>query len=319
MKSILLRSLLLILAGALFFTALAVVMTWAPDVPVEELKARWARPPSRFTEVNGLQVHIRDEGPHDDPAPIVLLHGTSASLHTWDGWAQALREKRRVIRFDLPGFGLTGPNPESDYSTDSYVRFVRAVADKLGVQRFVIAGNSIGGQVAWSTAAALPERVAGLILVDASGYPPESFPHEPSVPVGFRIAATPGLRLVAQYTLPRGIVERSLRDVYGDPSKVTPELVDLYSAVTLRAGNRRALVRRIEQGYTGDVSLLKAIKAPTLVLWGGKDRLLPPALGQRFARDIAGAKLVVFDELGHVPHEEDPARTVAEVRRFLGS
>jgi pimeloyl-ACP methyl ester carboxylesterase len=114
------------------------------------------------------------------------------------------------------------------------------------------------------------------------------------------------------------VVERSLRNVYGEPSKVTPELVDLYADMARRAGNRKALVRRIEQGYTGEVALLKQIKMPTLILWGGRDRLAPLELGQRFERDIAGAKLVVFDELGHVPHEEDPARTVAEVRRFLG-
>ena len=110
-----------------------------------------------------------------------------------------------------------------------------------------------------------------------------------------------------------------LRDVYGDPSKVNPELVDLYSAITRREGNRKALARRLDQGYTGNVALLKDIKAPTLVLWGAKDRLLPPELAQRFARDIPGAKLAIFDGLGHVPQEEDPARTVAEVRRFLGS
>ena len=316
---LLVRVFLLILGGVLFFGSMGVVATWAPDQPVEQLKSRWARPPSRFLGVDGLQVHLRDEGPHNDPVPIVLLHGTSASLHTWEGWAQALRDKRRVIRFDLPGFGLTGPNRENDYSTEAYVRFVRAVMDKLGVQRFVLAGNSLGGQIAWSAAAAMPDRVDRLILVDASGYPRESLATPPSIPLGFRIAATPGLRLLAQYTLPRGVVERSLRNVYGDPSKVTPELVDLYSAITLREGNRKALGRRIEQGYTGNVALLKEIKAPTLILWGGKDRLAPLEMGQRFARDIAGARLVVFEDLGHVPHEEDPARTVAEVRRFLGS
>jgi pimeloyl-ACP methyl ester carboxylesterase len=312
------RSLLLVLFGALFFAVVGVFSTWAPDQPVEELKARWATAPSRFIEVNAQQVHLRDEGPRNDPAPLVLLHGTSSSLHTWDGWAEALRGRRRVIRFDLPGFGLTGPNRQNDYSTDAYVLFVRALMNKLGVHRFVLAGNSLGGQIAWSAAAAMPDRVAGLILVDATGYPPESITSAQSIPVGFRIASTPGLRLLAQYTLPRGLVERSIRDVYGDPSKVSPELVDLYSAMARRAGNRKALVRRLEQGYTGDVEQLKLIRTPTLILWGGKDRLAPLELGQRFERDIAGAKLVVFDDLGHVPQEEDPARTVAEVRRFLG-
>jgi pimeloyl-ACP methyl ester carboxylesterase len=313
------RSLLLVLAGVLFFCAVGVVLTWAPDQPVEELKVRWAPPPSRFVEVNGLQVHLRDEGPHDDPAPIVLLHGTSASLHTWEGWARALRGERRVIRFDLPGFGLTGPNRENDYSTEAYVLFLRAVMDKLEVQRFVLAGNSLGGQIAWAAAAQMPDRVTRLILVDASGYPPESFLTRPSIPLGFRLARTPGLRLLAEYTLPHGLVERTLRDLYGDPSRVTPELVDLYSAITRREGNRKALARRLDQGYTANVAVLKDIKAPTLVLWGAKDRLLPPELAQRFARDIPGAKLAIFDGLGHVPQEEDPARTVAEVRRFLGS
>jgi pimeloyl-ACP methyl ester carboxylesterase len=318
MNKLWLRALFLILAGIVFFGAIGVVASWAPDRPVDELKARWARPPSRFIEVNGLQVHVRDEGPHNDPVPIVLLHGTSASLHTWEGWAQSLRDKRRVIRFDLPGFALTGPNPGNDYSTEAYVAFVRAVMDKLEVQRFVLAGNSLGGQIAWSVAASMPERVERLILVDASGYPPESITTPQSIPVGFRIARTPGLRWVTRYMLPRGVVQSSLRNVYGDPAKVTPELVDLYAAMTVRAGNREALARRMDQGYTADVSQLKAIKAPTLVLWGAKDRLLPVELAHRFVRDIPDARLVVFDELGHVPHEEDPARTLAEVRRFLG-
>jgi pimeloyl-ACP methyl ester carboxylesterase len=312
------RSLLLVLAGALFFGVVGVVISWAPDVPLDELKVRWAPPPSRFIEVNLQEVHLRDEGPHDDPAPIVLLHGTSASLHTWDGWAQALRTQRRVIRFDLPGFGLTGPNRQGDYSIDRYVLFVRSAMDKLGVQRFVLAGNSLGGQIAWSAAAAMPDRVVGLILVDASGYPPESIKAPHSLPIGFRLARTPGLRLIAEYLLPRGLVERSLREVYGDPSKVTPQLVDLYLAMARREGNRAALASRLEQDGTGNTALLKDITAPTLILWGGKDRLLPPELGQRFAHDIRGAKLVVFDDLGHVPQEEDPARTVAEVKRFLG-
>jgi pimeloyl-ACP methyl ester carboxylesterase len=316
---LLFKSLLLLLAALLFFLVAGVVATWEPDRPVEALTARWAQPPSRFVPVLGMSVHVRDEGPASDPLPIVLLHGTSASLHTWEGWAQALRDKRRVIRMDLPGFALTGPNRENDYSTEAYVKFVRGVMDNLGVKRFVLAGNSLGGQIAWSAAAAMPDRVAALVLVDAGGYPREMLTTPQSIPLGFRIAATPGLRLLAEYTLPRGVVQSSVRNVYGDPAKVTPELVDLYMDMTLRAGNRKALGRRIEQGYTADVAQLKNIKVPTLILWGGKDRLVPLEMGQWFARDIAGAKLVVFDDLGHVPQEEDPARTVGELKRFLGS
>jgi pimeloyl-ACP methyl ester carboxylesterase len=317
MKSLWARSLLLLVAGVVFFAVLGVALTWAPDIPVDELKARWARPPSTFIDVNGMQVHMRDEGPRTDPVPIVLLHGTSASLHTWDGWAQALKDKRRVIRMDLPGFALTGPNRQDDYSIDTYVVFMRAFLDKLGVERVVLAGNSLGGQIAWATAAKLPERVERLILVDASGYPPDAIDGQ-SVPIGFRLMTIPGLRLLATHTLPRSVIESSVRNFYGDPSKVTPELVDLYADMARREGNRHALARRFEQGYLGDVMQLAKIKAPTLVLWGSKDRLLPPEWGQRFAHDIPGAKLVMLNGLGHVPQEEDPARSVAEVRRFLG-
>lgn len=304
--------------GVLFFGAIGVVTTWAPDQPVDELKTRWAKPPSRFIEVNGRPVHLRDEGPHDDPAPIVLLHGTSASLHTWQGWAVALRDQRRVIRIDLPGFGLTGPNRQNDYSTAADVLFLRAVMDKLGVQRFVLAGNSLGGLIAWTAAARMPERVDRLILVDAAGYPPESLTTQQEVPLGFRIARMPWLRRLTSYILPRGVIESSLRQVYGDPAKVTADQVDLYFDMARREGNRDALARRFDQAGPADLSLLKDIKAPTLILWGGRDRLMPPELAQRFQRDIPGARLVVFESLGHIPQEEDPQRTVAEVRRFLG-
>ncbi|MBI2769083.1 MAG: alpha/beta hydrolase [Burkholderiales bacterium] len=316
--SLLRRSLLVVLVSVVVFAFAGIIATWAPDKPVEVLKVRWATAPSTFITVDGLQVHLRDEGPRNDPVPIVLLHGTSASLHTWEGWAQALRGQRRVIRMDLPGFALTGPNRENDYSTETYVRFVRAVVDQLGVQRFVLAGNSLGGQIAWATAAAMPERVERLILVDASGYPPESVTTPRSIPLGFRIAAMPWARPLMERTLPRGIVQASVRNVYGDPAKVTPELVDLYYDMALRTGNRAALGKRMDQGYTADVSQLKKITAPTLVLWGGQDRLVPTEFGPRYVRDIPKAKLVVFDDLGHVPQEEDPARTVAEVKRFLG-
>ena len=316
MNSLWLRSLWLVLAGAVFFALVGLTAVWAPDLPLEHLKERWAQPPSTFIEINGQQVHLRDEGPRHDPLPILLVHGTSASLHTWQGWAEGLRGTRRVVRFDLPGFGLTGPNRQDDYSIDRYVLFVRSIAARLGIDRFVIAGNSLGGQVAWATAVALPGRVQGLILVDGAGLAAP----DGDVPLAFKVARMPVLRTVAQHVLPRGLVETSLRRLYGDPAKVTPELVDLYIGMARREGNREALGHRLAQAGTGpDPALLRKIEVPTLILWGERDRLLPPALGERFARDIPGARLVVLEGLGHMPQEEDPRRTLVEVRRFLGS
>jgi pimeloyl-ACP methyl ester carboxylesterase len=310
---LILRLFVVLLVACLVFAVAGVIATWAPDQSVEQLSVRWAQAPSRFVAVNGMQVHVRDEGPRNDPMPIVLLHGTSASLHTWDGWTHRLTGQRRVIRFDLPGFGLTGPDPQNDYSMAAYVRFVGAVMDTLGVNTFVLAGNSLGGQIAWETAAAMPQRVSKLVLIDAAGY---SFKPK-SVPIGFWVARTPGLREVMGQMLPRGMVRSSLRNVYGDPSRVTPELVDRYYDMALRAGNRQALGKRFEQVLSSDEATIKTLKVPTLILWGAKDRLIPPENAQRFEADIAGSRLVVFADLGHVPHEEDAQRTVDAFKVFL--
>ncbi len=290
------------------------ILNWAPDRPPRELAARWAGPPSEFHEIAGLTAHLRDEGRRDDPMPLVLLHGTSASLHTWDGWVAVLAPERRVVRVDLPGFGLTGPAPDGDYRIERYVEFVTALLDTLGIERCVLAGNSFGGWVAWETALAQPARVGALILVDSAGYPLES----QSVPIGFRIARIPVLNRLMEVTLPRGVIESSLRNTYGDPSRVTPELVDRYYELTLREGNRAALAKRFADGrHSGRTTRLAELQLPTLILWGGRDRLIPPAYGEQFRSDIAGSRLVVFPALGHVPHEEDPTATAAAARTFM--
>jgi pimeloyl-ACP methyl ester carboxylesterase len=310
--------LLRVLGALLLVTALALALSRAPDRPVETLVARWALPPSDFVEVRGQVVHLRDEGPRDDPLPLLLIHGTSASLHTWEGWVAALKSQRRVISFDLPGFGLTGPfageYAPGDYRGDTYARFVLDLLNVLQVPRAVVGGNSLGGEVAWRLAVMAPDRVAALVLVDAAGpaFTPES------VPLGFLVASLPVLNRVTEWVLPRSLVAQSVASVYGDPTRVTPELVDRYFELTLRDGNRRALGQRMQHWETGEgAEQIDRITQPTLILWGGRDRLIPLAAGQHFQQQIAGSRLVVFDDLGHVPHEEDPARTVAPVKEFL--
>ena len=310
--------LLRIFGALLLVTALALALSRAPDRPVETLVARWALPPSDFIEVRGQVVHLRDEGPRDDPLPLVLIHGTSASLHTWEGWVAALKGQRRIISFDLPGFGLTGPftgqYSPGDYRGDTYARFVLDLLDALQVPRAVVGGNSLGGEVAWRLAVMAPERVAALVLVDAAGpvFTPES------VPLGFAVARLPVVNRIAEWVLPRSVVAQSLTSVYGDPARVTPELVDRYFELTLREGNRRALGQRMQQWVMGEgAEQIARVKQPTLILWGGRDRLIPPAVGQWLQQQIAGSRLIVFDDLGHVPHEENPARTVAPVKDFL--
>ncbi len=304
----------------LMASAAALAFSYAPERPVQTLVARWAPPPSDFIEVRGQIVHLRDEGPRNDPLPLVLIHGTSASLHTWEGWVHALKPQRRVISFDLPGFGLTGPfggeYTPGDYRGDSYALFVLDLLDKLEVQRVVIGGNSLGGEVAWRTAFLAPQRVAGLVLVDAAGLPLAPA----SIPLGWRLARIPVLNRIGEWVLPRSLVAKRVAEVYGDPAKVTPLLVDRYFELTLREGNRHALMERLQTMVIGaDAERIATLKLPTLMLWGGRDRRFPPEIGRQMQRRIVGSQLVVFDDLGHVPHEEDPARTVAPVREFLAA
>jgi pimeloyl-ACP methyl ester carboxylesterase len=307
------------IAGIFAILVLGIIVfayiNWHPDRPVAELAVRWASPPSQFLDISGMQVLVRDEGVASDPMPIVLLHGASLNLNSWAGWVQRLKRSHRVITFDLPGFGLTGPSPDGDYTIEAYVRFLRLLLDRLGIQHCILGGNSLGGNIAWEGALAMPDRVEKLILVDAGGYPtPSSSP-----PIGFRIASIPALSPIVNNVLPRSVIAASLRNVYGDPSKVTAEMIEEIFAMTLREGNRKALVQFLAQYKHGThAGLITGLRVPTLILWGARDRLFPPEDAQHFHRDIAGSQLVIFDGLGHMPQEEDPERTLAAVKVFLG-
>ncbi len=304
------RAGLLVAAGVLL--ALSLVLWWArvPDVPVEALLPRYANGASRFLELQGLRVHYRDEG---QGPPLLLLHGTGASLHTWDAWTAALSPTHRVLRMDLPGFGLTGPTRTGDYSVQAYVAFLEAFRQALGLERFALAGNSLGGQIAWNYAAAYPQHVTALILVDPAGFKIA----RPALV--FRLARVPFVSTLLSSLDPGPMVRKSLRDAYGDARKVTPELLERYRQLTLREGNRAAFLARAQQREPDRTAELSHLSAPTLVLWGEEDRLIPVGHAQRFAEAIPGAQLRVYPGVGHVPMEEIGERSAADVAAFLAA
>lgn len=315
------------LVGVLLLALAACVAAFkAPDRPLETLVARWAPPPSQFSELNlGGQrqlAHWRDEGPREDPLPILLLHGTSDSLHTWDGWTAELARTRRVLRVDLPGFGLSGPAMDSDYRIAAYVRFVKAFLDAQGVSRVLIAGNSLGGETAWMTAATHPQLVAGLVLLDPAG-----LPFEPDVlPLGFAASRFAPSAWLSQFLLPRPLVKRSVEQVFGNPARVSSAQVDRFFEMALREGNREALGRRVaalmaERGAPFYVEAWRGVKTPTLLIWGEHDRLIPPRYARQYLDlrppDAAPAELKILPGLGHVPQLEDPQASLAAARPFL--
>ena len=305
-----------------FFSSLAVVLGvliawyWRPDLPLSELRTKYANAASRFVTIDGMPVHYRDEGKRVDTLPpLVLVHGTGASLHTWEGWVDALEDNYRIIRFDLPAYGLTGPNRTGDYSLEYYAGFTLELLDSLGVDTCILGGNSLGGAVAWRTALVAPGRVAGLLLVDAAGYP--SAPRRR--PLAFRLADWPLLRSLLRYVTPRSVIERSVRNVYADESRVSEQLIDRYYDLARRPGNRQAFLDRMEgrKRKSDAYQRIPSIEAPALILWGAQDALIPVAAAKRFQQDLPNNRLVVLDGLGHVPMEEAPERTVEVVESFL--
>jgi pimeloyl-ACP methyl ester carboxylesterase len=302
--------------GAVILALGALVgVNWTPDRSVESLRERWAPAPSKFLTIDGMSVHLRDEGPGDDPHPIVLIHGTSSSLLTWEGWVASLKGQHRVVSFDLPGAGLTGPFPDDDYGIEHYRRFIGDFLDRLRIKHATLVGNSLGGRVAWETTVARPDLADRLVLIDARGYPSEE---AGPPPIAVRIAQVPVLGpLLIEHITPRSLIAKSLMKAYGDPQKLTSDLVNRYYELLLRAGNRRALILQIEQESYADSDRIKTIKIPTLIIWGGLDQVVPVPNAERFHLDIAQSQLVVFRQLGHVPQEEEPAQTVKALKDFL--
>jgi pimeloyl-ACP methyl ester carboxylesterase len=301
-----------IAVGALLLViVIAIAAMVRPDIPLAKLMPEYGVPPSKFIEIQGMRIRYRDEG---SGPPLVLLHGFSSSLDTWDGWVRQFAGKRRVIRLDLPGFGLTGPAPDGNYTAGRYVGVVTELLDKLGVERVDIAGNSMGGRIALMFALAHPERVRKLILVDAGGLP---WPEPPL----FKLAKTPvvGSWLVRHVT-PRFVVQRNLETVYGTPSRLTGAVVDRYWDMTLRAGNRGAIVGRITGPPDPPMGgQLGKVKLPVLIQWGKLDRWIPLSDAYGFQRGIAGSKLRIYPTAGHVPMEELPEATARDADAFLGS
>jgi len=251
----------------------------------------------------------------DDAPTILLLHGTASSLHTWEGWVKAMSPSWRVVRLDLPGFGLTGPYPSGDYSPAATVDFLERFADAAGLKRFVIAGSSLGGQAAWRYALRRPDRISGLILIDATGYPQNL---STTTAVALQIASMPVISELMRWAPIDGMVSRSLKDVYVDDTLVTPELVSRYADLMRRPGNRVALGDRARNAppSTG-WEQLRQLKVPTLIMWGGQDTWVPLSMGERFKLDIADSELIVYPNLGHLPMEEDPVTTARDALDFL--
>jgi pimeloyl-ACP methyl ester carboxylesterase len=306
------------LIGILIVVAAIIGAVWlfsVPDIPRDDLEAKYAHAPSQFLILpDGARAHVRDQGPRGAPV-LVLVHGSNASLFTWVPWVKRLYDTFRVVSLDMPGHGLTGAVPNGDYSQEAMVAFTREVADKLGLKTFAIAGNSMGGGIAARFAEEYPHRVTHLILVDAAGMPAKQ---GDKIPLAFRIARTPIVNRLMLYITPRSIVSEGLNDAIVHKQIINDRMIDTYWDFARMQGTRAATLKRFALPWNFDVQRdIGKIKAPTLILWGEEDHLIPVEAAHAFAKAIPGSKLVIYPATGHIPQEEVADKSAAEVRAFL--
>lgn len=280
-----------------------------------KLSQKYADQTSKFVNIDGLNVHYRDEG----KGPVlILLHGVASSLHTWDGWTEQLKDSYRIIRIDIPGHGLTGPAPEgSGYDIENMIDLLDKFMARLKINKAHFAGNSLGGYISWEYAVRYPQKVDKLILIDSAGFPQK-------MPFIMNVPTYPGMGLAMQMFMPRIIVSQNVKRAYGDKKKVNKELVRRYHDLQMRQGNRGAMVKVFREMKTQsrNPSLgrdVARVKAPTLLMWGEEDTWVPLDILEQFKRYIANAQVVTYEGVGHMPMEELPVQSARDARHFLAT
>jgi pimeloyl-ACP methyl ester carboxylesterase len=301
-----------VLLASVVLSAGALYGLWAPDIPSSELKLRYSAAYQQVVDVDGLNIHYKDTGPRDGPV-LLLLHGFGSSLQTWDVWSSQLEQNFRVIRLDLPGFGLTGPSPVNDYSEKNDLATLTRFVNKLGLSSFSVIGHSMGGKMAWGLAAAEPDRVKALVLMAPDGFPDAK-------DIGSKPYEMPSVMGLMKFCLPKLLVRKSIEPAFFNPNALTDHLVNRYYDMLRAPGVRAAILDRGNQTvYTDPVPRLKRITAPTLLIWGEQDRLIPSSNAKSYAGVLPVSKTVLLPNLGHLIQEEQPEVGLRQVTEFLTS
>ena len=297
-------------AMVLAFVLLVCWSLWSPDLDRADLERQYARAGSQFVQTPGLRTHVQIEGPAHAPV-VLLLHGFGSSLQTWDAWGQGLANEYRMVRLDSAGCGLTGPAEPGDYSDEADVQRLLAVVDQLGLPSMTVVGHSMGGRLAWHFAAAHPQRVDKLVLIAPDGFPDPQAKSD-------RTYDVPAWMGVARYALPRWMIKKGVASAYADPSRLDDATARRYQDMLLAPGVRQAVLARMAQTRNRDpLPWLQGLTMPTLLLWGAQDGMIPAENSMDYQRAMPHAQRVVMPDVGHLPHEEQPQRSLQAVRDFL--
>lgn len=277
---------------------------------MHDLLEKYTTKASRFLVIDGTMVHYRIEGKGE---PLLLIHGSFSSLHTFDRWTEILKTEFMVIRIDLPGFGLSGCHPDANYDMKYFIDFVYQFCASINLNQCYLAGNSLGGWLAWELTLAHPEMVKKLILIDSAG-----FISNRNLPLPIKIFRTSVIKKVIKYAIRRNIIEQYLKDVYADESKITQALIDRYFDLFSKEGNVQTFSKLVNAKVEDHTPLLSTINQPTLILWGEQDKWLDVNHAYRFKINLPNATLITYPSLGHVPMEENPELTAQDLIHFMG-
>ncbi len=300
----------LILLLVVTIPCLALINFWRSDLNENDLVIKYSNPSSQLLEIEGDRLHIRDTGKPNGPV-IVFIHGFGASLHTWEDWSKDLEKDFRVIRFDLPGFGLSGPDQKGDYSDDRSNQIILGLLDILQIKKINIVGNSIGGRMAWYFTANYPERVEKLVLISPDGFesPGMDYNKPPEIPIYMNMI---------KYVFPKFLFRENLEFAYFNKSVLSDQLFERYYELAIYPGNRQAMIDRMHQTVLKDPApFLKRIYCPVLLLWGERDAMIPIQNAQDYLALMPQAQLEVMKNMGHLPQEEDPQRSLPYLVHFL--
>ncbi|WP_422343149.1 alpha/beta fold hydrolase [Parasphingorhabdus sp.] len=286
-----------------------------PDTDRTEMIAKYSNEASQFLDDGlGGKIHYRDEGNKNGPA-ILLIHGSNSLLQTWEPVVDRLGDKYRLISLDLYGHGLTGPHPNDDYSADAYIAAAVKVLDTVDVERAYWVGNSMGGWLSWRAGLAVPDRVSGLVLIDASGAQTD----EKIKPyLGARLARSSIGQLLLPEITPKFLVRSSLEENFAQPERLTDELVTRYWELLRFPGNRQGSVTRGKTAREPEKwAEIGGLNMPVLLLWGEQDKVIPVSHAKAFEEAIPGSKLIIYRDAGHLPMEETPDQVARDIGTWI--
>jgi len=294
------------------------------DIPREELEAKYATGSSQFLNLmDGTRIHFRDEGKLENPV-IVLLHGFNGSLFNFERLVPLLVDDFRLISIDLPGFGLTGATPSADYTTEGFMDAVTKLTKELGIEEFSIAGNSMGGGVAWRYALEYPTKVEALILLASSAVGTKEDvkrfeERESNVPIVWKLMGFDVLKKFLNYFTPKFFATEALKKSFYDQKLANYEHAMQFHDLVLLEGSRNAILSMTMGGRRKmhGPEVLSEITAPTLVIHGEEDNIIEFKRSLVFEENIDNATIKIYPRIGHLPMYEDPVKTANDIKAFF--